>query len=232
VEFRNRADAGGRLGAALAHLRDEDPVVLALPRGGVPVAFEVARSLAAPLDVIVVRKIGAPQQPELAMAAIGEEGARVVNEEVLRQARVTPAELAAVEQAERAEIERRARRFRGGRPRVPLVGRTAVVVDDGVATGATARAACQVAGAAGASRVVLAAPVGPRSAVTELAPVADEVVLLHAPEMFYAVGQWYRDFAQVPDEEVVQLLWRAGGYETAPGTESSRRYHDPDVQGW
>ena len=175
--FADRADAGRRLAARLQDLRDKRVVVLGLPRGGVPVAFEVARALGAPLDVIVVRKLGVPFQPELAMGAIGEDGVRVINREVVRAAAVSAGELAAVEARERAELERRARRFRGGRPRQPLDGRVAVVVDDGIATGSTARAACQVARVQGAARVVLAVPVAPPGWQARIGTVADELRL-------------------------------------------------------
>ena len=215
--FRDRAEAGRELAEQLKRrLDDKDVVVLGLPRGGVPVAFEVARELDAPLDVIVVRKLGVPYQPELGMGAIGEDGVRVVNREVLAMARVGEDELAAVERSERSELERRAICFRGSRPRAPLVGRTAVVVDDGIATGSTARAACQVARAHGASRVILAVPVAPRSSLGLLADVADELVCLETPESFYAVGQFYRDFSQTSDGEVVELLERAATRTAAP----------------
>jgi len=215
--FRDRAEAGRRLAEELKRrLGDEDVVVLGLPRGGVPVAFEVARELDAPLDVIVVRKLGVPYQPELGMGAIGEDGVRVLNDQVLALARVGEDEVAAVERSERAELERRATRFRGRRPRASLVGRTAVVVDDGIATGSTARAACQVARAHGASRVILAVPVAPRSSLASLAEIADELVCLATPEPFYAVGQFYRDFSQTSDEEVVEFLERAATRAVAP----------------
>jgi putative phosphoribosyl transferase len=215
--FRDRVDAGRQLAEELKRpLGDEDVVVLGLPRGGVPVAFEVAGELDAPLDVIVVRKLGVPYQPELGMGAIGEDGVRVLNDQVLAMARVGEDEVAAVERSERAELERRAVRFRGSRPRASLVGRTAVVVDDGIATGSTARAACQVARAHGASRVILAVPVAPRSSLASLAEVADELVCLATPEPFYAVGQFYRNFSQTSDEEVVELLERAATRTAAP----------------
>jgi predicted phosphoribosyltransferase/dienelactone hydrolase len=172
--------------------------------------------LDAPLDVIVVRKLGVPYQPELGVGAIGEDGVRVLNQEVLAMAGVGEDEVAAVERSERDELERRATRFRGSRPRAPLAGRTAVVVDDGIATGSTARAACQVARAHGASRVILAVPVAPRSSLGLLAEVADEVVCLATPEPFYAVGQFYRDFSQTSDEEVVRLLERAATRTASP----------------
>jgi len=208
--FRERAAAGRKLAEQLKRrLGDEDVVVLGLPRGGVPVAFEVARELGAPLDVIVVRKLGVPHQPELGMGAIGEDGVRILNDEVLAMAGVEENDLAVVERSERAELERRATRFRSGRPRTSLVGRSAVVVDDGIATGSTARAACQVARAHGASRVILAVPVAPRASLASLADAADEIVCLATPEPFFAVGQFYRDFSQTSDEEVVALLHRA-----------------------
>ncbi|HEX7097465.1 MAG TPA: phosphoribosyltransferase family protein, partial [Acidimicrobiales bacterium] len=202
-------EAGRRLARRLEHLRGEDVVVLGLPRGGVPVAYEVAKALDAPLDVIVVRKLGVPFQPELAMGAIGEDGVRVVNDEIVRLADVSRAELAAVEDRERAELERRARRFRGDRPRVPIDGRTVVIVDDGIATGSTARAACRVARALGAKRVVLSTPVAPREWRTRIGPDADECVAVETPDPFWAIGQFYDDFTQVSDGEVVRCLERA-----------------------
>jgi putative phosphoribosyl transferase len=209
MSFLDRSDAGRRLAHRMLHLRGEDVVVLALPRGGVPVAAEVARALGAPLDVIVVRKLGVPVQPELGMGAIGEGDVRIINPEVVAITHVTDAEIAAVERRERAELDRRARRFRGDRPRTPLAGRTAVIIDDGIATGSTARAACQVARAQGAARVVLAVPVAPPSACTALAADADEVICLETPGHFLAIGEWYQDFSQTGDREVVSLLQRA-----------------------
>ena len=208
--FVDRGDAGRRLGERLQHLRGADAVVLGLPRGGVPVAAEVAVALGAPLDVIVVRKLGVPSQPELAMGAIGEGGVRVVVPETVWRAGVTDDELAGVERQERAELERRAQRFRGERTRISLVGRTAVVVDDGIATGSTARAACQVARAQGAASVVLAAPVAPFDWDLGLHDVADELIALTTPLLFRAIGGWYIDFSQSSDEEVVACLRSAG----------------------
>ncbi|MFD6970556.1 phosphoribosyltransferase family protein [Streptomyces sp. NPDC059949] len=213
--FTHRTDAGERLAEALRHLRGEDPVVLGLPRGGVPVAFQVARALGAPLDVIVVRKLGVPYHRELGFGAIGEGGVRVISEDIVRSSRVKQADLAAVEHAEEAELARQARRFRGDRPRAALDGRTVIVVDDGIATGATAAAACEVVRAQGAARVVLAVPVAPPDAVAWLRGEADEVVCLSTPRAFRAVGEWYQDFSQTPDEEVVSLLARAAA-GTAP----------------
>ena len=204
--FRNRSDAGRRLADRLQFLRSEDVVVLGLPRGGVPVAAEVARALRAPLDVILVRKLGVPAQPELGLGAIGESGARVINPDVVRYAHVSEAQIAEVEQKERAELQRRAQRFRGDAPHESLAGRIAVIVDDGIATGSTARAACQVARALGAAAVVLAVPVAPPSTDRALRGDADEVICLEMPGHFQAIGEWYEDFAQTSDEEVVALL--------------------------
>ena len=209
MQFTDRTDAGRRLAVALRHLGRRDPVVLGLPRGGVPVAYEVAQALGAPLDVIVVRKLGVPYHPELGFGAIGEGGVRVISEEIVRRTGVGEKDLVAVERAEAAELVRRAHAYREGRPRLPLEGRAVVVVDDGVATGATARAACQVVRAQGAAYVVLAVPVAPPDAAARLREDADEVVCLSAPVLFSAVGEWYRDFSQTSDEEVVALLARA-----------------------
>ncbi|GAA4348137.1 phosphoribosyltransferase family protein [Microbacterium rhizosphaerae] len=207
--FKDRSEAGRLLAGRLSALAAERPVVVGLPRGGVPVAFEVASALHAPLDVLVVRKLGVPYQPELALGAIGENGVRVVDEDLVRMAGVSPDELEDVERRERSELERRITRFRDGRRAVPLAGKTVIIVDDGIATGSTARAACRVARALGASRVVLAAPVGPPGAAERLHPDADEVICLFQPADYYAVGQAYRDFSQTPDDEVERLLARA-----------------------
>jgi putative phosphoribosyl transferase len=207
--FADRTAAGRELADRLAHLRGPDVVVLGLPRGGVPVAFEVARALDAPLDVLMVRKLGVPFQPELAMGAIGEGGVVVLNEAVLARSGVEPGELTAIEERERAELSRRAERFRHDRPRASLTGRTAILVDDGIATGATARAACRVARAQGAARVVLAAPAGSPRTAEQLRDEVDELVVLETPPDFYAVGQAYADFRPVRDGQVVELLERA-----------------------
>jgi putative phosphoribosyl transferase len=208
--FADRRDAGRRLAEALGDRRSEDPVVLGLPRGGGPVADEVARALGAPLDVLVVRKLGLPHQPEVAMGAIGEEDAEVVNEDVVGLGRVAPTEFAAVERRERAELDARVRRFRRGRPPLPLTGRTVIVVDDGIATGATARVACRVARARGASRIILAVPVGAPDALATI-PEADEIVAVSAPASFMAVGMHYLDFRQTDDAEVTGVLDAALG---------------------
>ncbi|MFI2264371.1 phosphoribosyltransferase family protein [Streptomyces tubercidicus] len=218
--FTDRADAGHRLAEALQHLEGEDPVVLGLPRGGVPVAFQVARALKAPLDVIVVRKLGVPYQRELGFGAIGEGGVRVISDDIVRRGRLEQADLASVEHAEAAELARQAERFRAGRPRLSLEGRTAIVVDDGIATGATAAAACQVVRAQGAARVVLAVPVAPPDAAERLRTATDEYVCLSTPFAFSAVGEWYRDFSQTPDDEVVALLAEAAARSGKAGSEA------------
>jgi putative phosphoribosyl transferase len=210
MPFRDRREAGQRLAELLASLRALSPLVLGLPRGGVPVAFEVARALDAPLDILVVRKLGVPFQPELGMGAVGEDGVRVLNAEVVREAGVTDAQLAAIEARERAEVDQRAARLRGGRPAILLTGRTVIIVDDGLATGATARAAIRVARARGAAQVVLAVPVAPPDTVVALRREADEVVCVETPEPFFAIGGWYADFSPTSDQEVVDLLSRAG----------------------
>jgi putative phosphoribosyl transferase len=209
MPFRDRREAGRRLAERLSGLRASSPLVLGLPRGGVPVAFEVAKALGAPLDILVVRKLGVPYQPELGMGAVGEDGVRVLNADVLRQAGVTETQLAQVEARERAEVEERATRLRGGRPAIPLQGRTVVIVDDGLATGGTARAAVRVARERGAARVILAVPVAPPESVATLRRDADDVVAVETPEPFFAIGGWYSDFSPTSDEEVVELLVRA-----------------------
>lgn len=212
--FSDRVDAGKQLAGQLAHFRGGDVVVVGLPRGGVPVAAEVARALDAPLDVIVVRKLGVPFQPELGMGALGEDGVKVLNPDVIAMAGVTDRELAAVEGRESAELRRRAERFRAGRERVPLTGRVVVVVDDGVATGSTARAACAVARAHGAARVILAVPVAPVDWTRRLAGAADELVCVATPTPFFGIGQFYDDFSQTTDDEVIRHLRAAA----APAT--------------
>ena len=206
--FEDRVDAGRHLVGKLDLLRGEDVVVLGLPRGGVPVAAVVAEALRAPLDVIVVRKLGVPFQPELAMGAIGEGGMRVVDRSMVARARVTDEELEAVERRERAVLDARVERLRRGRPRVDLRGRVAVVVDDGIATGSTARVACLVARQLGAQRVVLAVPVAPADTLAHL-PEAETVVCVSAPRYFRAVGAHYEDFSPTTDDEVVALLEQA-----------------------
>jgi len=207
--FADRDDAGRRLATRLGYLRGEPVVVLGLPRGGVPVASQVARALGGPLDVIVVRKLGVPWQPELAMGAVGEGGARVINRQVVWTAGVSEEELAAIVAREQAAVEAHAARYRAQWPRLPLDGRVAVVVDDGIATGATARAACQVARAHGAARVVLAVPVAPPGWQEGIGGDADDLVSVRTPSVFFAIGQFYGRFPQVPDDEVLACLRRA-----------------------
>lgn len=227
MAFVDRADAGRQLAARLEHLRDERVVVLGLPRGGVPVAFEIAMALGAPLDVVVVRKLGVPFERELGMGAIGEGGVRVIDNEVLRHVGVSERELAQVESRERAELERRTRRYRPEGPRVNLEGRTVIVVDDGIATGSTARAACRVARSQGAARVVLAVPVAPSDWKARIDGDADELVCLDTPDWFFGIGQFYADFTQTSDEEVVGLLEQASHEETTTGRDRECRAGRP-----
>jgi putative phosphoribosyl transferase len=205
VVFADRVDAGRRLARSLQHLAGEDVIVLGLPRGGVPVAAEVADALHAPLDVVLVRKLGVPVHPELAMGAIGEGGVRVLDQALADRLGVSASEVRRVEEHERRVLDHRSGVLRRGRAPLDLRGRTAIVVDDGVATGSTARVACHVARELGARRVVLAAPVGPPEVVDRV-PEADEVVVLATPAGFRAVGAHYRDFAPTSDAEVVELL--------------------------
>jgi len=207
-KFADRVEAGRILAARLERLRVTYPVVLGLPRGGVAVAYQVADALDAPLDVIVVRKLGVPSQPELAMGAIGEGGVCVLDKWVLAQSGVGGDELAEVESRERNELAARLRRYRRGRDRHDLTGRAAIVVDDGVATGSTARVACRIARNLGASPIVLAVPVGPTDTLS-IVGEADEVVTVKEPESFVAVGHHYIDFTPTGDDEVVDLLDRS-----------------------
>lgn len=221
--FVNRVAAGRRLAGLLAPYRDQQPVVVGLPRGGVPVAAEVASALGAPLDVIVVRKLGVPFQQELAMGAVGEGGVRVLNDDVVRMAHITEQEIETATTRERGEVERRASRFRGGTARIPLAGRTVIVVDDGFATGSTARAACRIARAEGAGKVVVAVPVAPPDARARLGDDADDFVCVATPEHFSAVGQFYDDFTQTTDEQVVRCLTAARGPGAGVHTSQARR---------
>lgn len=206
IIFRDRSDAGRRLAAAVAALDLHDPVVLGLPRGGLPVAAEVAERLDAPLDVVVVRKIGAPSNPEYALGAIGEDGVELLDDRAVASLGLDRARLQPTIEAEREELERRLVRYRGDRRGVDVAGRTVVLVDDGIATGSTAAAAAEVLRARGAATVVLAVPVGPPRSIERLQQVFDRVVALAAPESFLAVGSWYEDFGQTTDEEVEEIL--------------------------
>uniref|UniRef100_UPI0024577FC0 phosphoribosyltransferase n=1 Tax=Nocardia farcinica TaxID=37329 RepID=UPI0024577FC0 len=206
MPFLDRREAGRRLVERVRGFHTADTVVLGVPRGGVPVAYEVAAALGAPLDVAVVRKLRVPYQPELVFGALGEDGVRVVDDKILVRAFVSDSGRAQVETDERAELARTALRLRGGAERLDLHGRTVVIVDDGVATGATARAALATARARGALRTVLAVPVGSVRSIRALAAVADHVVCLETPEMFHSIGHWYRDFAPVEPARVCDLL--------------------------
>lgn len=210
--FRDRVDAGRALAAHLsAYAGRGDVLVLALPRGGVPVGYQVAQALGAPLDVYIVRKLGVPGHEELAMGAIASGGVRVLNQSVVQGLRIPPQVIDAVAARERTEMERREQEYRGGRPAPDVRGRTVIVVDDGLATGATMRAAAQALRQQGPARVVVAVPVAAEESCRELGSMVDEIVCSVTPEPFYGVGMWYEDFSQTTDAEVRDLLARAGG---------------------
>ncbi|WP_137725348.1 phosphoribosyltransferase [Prescottella subtropica] len=208
MHYATRAEAGRALTDSLIHLNDAHPIVLGLPRGGIPVAYEIARTLNAPLDIVLVRKLGLPTQPELAMGAIGEGDAEVLNDDIVRHGRVTRLVLDTVRARERAELDRRASALRGDHPRTSPAGRTAILVDDGMATGATAAVACRVVRAAGAARVVVAVPVASPEATARLRVIADEVVCPYVPADLGSVGCAFTDFHQLDDREVTDLLDR------------------------
>ncbi len=207
--FRDREEAGRLLASALERYRGQDVLVLALPRGGVPVAYPVAHALDAPLDVFLVRKLGAPMHPELGMGAITEGGVRVVDEAIVRLVGATPEQIARVIGREEAELARRGERYRNGRPLPDVRGKTVILVDDGIATGGTARAALRDLRDRGPARLVLATPVSSREARSALATECDELVCLEAPSWFHAIGEWYSDFRQLTDAEVLLWLERA-----------------------
>jgi predicted phosphoribosyltransferase len=222
--YRDRRHAGRELASKLLEYADRpDVTVLALPRGGVPVAYEVATALRAPLDVFIVRKLGVPGHEEYAMGAIATGGVRVLDERVVRTARVTRAELDAVTAAEQRELERRERQYRGDRPPPDVTGRTVILVDDGLATGATMRAAVTALREEGAARVVVAVPIAPPETCDAFRDVVDDIVCARTPEPFYAVGLWYDDFSQTTDEEVHELLQGAAARHSASRTSGERR---------
>ncbi|MFG2394170.1 phosphoribosyltransferase family protein [Streptomyces lavendulae] len=227
--FSDRTSAGRQLAGEVSRLGLAEPVVVALPRGGVPVAAEVARALDAPLDVIMVRKLGVPFQPEVAFGAIGEGGVRLINGATVRAAGLGERDCARVEKTERAELQRRLTSYRHGRERIALAGRTVVIVDDGIATGSTASVACQVAREHGAAQVILAVPVAAPQALAQLRHEADDVVCLSTPRHFSAVGQWYEDFSQVGDEEVAALL--AEGARARPAAPAQASGQGPTPAG-
>jgi putative phosphoribosyl transferase len=222
--FADRSEAGRRLAERLLCFKDERPVVLALPRGGVPVGFEVAQALDAPLDLVLVRKIGAPFQPELAVGAVvdGGRAETVLNDEIVREFEISESYIAEESARQLEEIERRRDLYLAGRVRVPVEGHTAIVVDDGIATGATMEAALHATRRANPKRLVLATPVAPPDTIARLRPQADEVVCLATPRLFAAIGAFYEDFRQLSDEEVVDLLRRATRSEQEPTTTASR----------
>jgi predicted phosphoribosyltransferase len=210
MPFRNRSEAGRRLALALAGYKEQEPTILALPRGGVAIAAEVAAALDAPLDLILVRKVGVPFQPELAMGAVVDGGAPIIvrNEDVIRLADIDESEFKRICDSELAEIERRRQRYLGSRQRADVSGRTAIVVDDGIATGATTRAALRATRIRNPEKLVLAVPVAPTDTVAELRSEADEVICLEDHEFFGAIGTYYADFSQVSDETVIDILKR------------------------
>jgi putative phosphoribosyl transferase len=207
--YRDRRHAGLELARYLTDVKGQDVVVLALPRGGVPVAFEVARALDAQLDVFVVRKLGLPGHPEFAMGAIASGGVRVLNDEVVRLYRIPEQAVEAIARDERHELERRERAFRSQRPPLDVGGRTVVLIDDGLATGSTMKAAVEAVRSLRPARIIVAVPVGSPDTCREFAAIADDIICARAPDHFAAVGQWYDDFRQTTDEEVRELLQAA-----------------------
>jgi predicted phosphoribosyltransferase len=223
MAFKDRGDAGHRLAAALARYKDEHPLILALPRGGVVVAAQVAAALDAPVDLILVRKIGVPLQPELAMGAVVDGKAPLIvrNEDVIRIAGITEAEFKSVCESELAEIERRRQRYLGSRERLDIGGRVAIVIDDGIATGATTRAALTAARARGPRKLILAVPVAPKDTLALMRELADDVVCLEQRDEFGAIGCFYSDFRQTSDREVIEILARYSPHGTAKTKESA-----------
>src|SRR5579871_6564757 len=223
MAFRDRRDAGRQLASQLRSLAAEHPVVVALPRGGVPVAYEIARALDAPLEILAVRKIGAPTNPEFAVGALAEDGTAIVNAPVARRVGMTSAVLDDTIEREAAELRRRVNRYRGGREPLDLRGRVVIVVDDGIATGLTDLAAVRALRARGAARIVVAVPVGPPESIALVGEEADEVICHTIARELIGVGRWYEDFAPVSDDEVVALLAQAGHGGVGAADASQRR---------
>jgi putative phosphoribosyl transferase len=226
--FKDRTDGGRQLATLLAHVRARNPIVLALPRGGLPVAYEVAHALKAPLDVLNVRKLGVPWHEELAMGAIGTGGVRVLNNEVIMAAGITRSMLDEATDFQRLELDRRERLYRSGRPAPELRGRAVILVDDGIATGATVRAAIAVVRAQKPARLVLAVPVAQDSVASELARDVDEFVCVTRPSDLYAIAVWYDHFPQLTDQEVQAILARAAAEPAAALVDAPRRAGDLD----
>ncbi len=207
--FRDREDAGRQLAERLVGYRGEELVIFVLPRGGVPVGYEVSHALEAPLEVFIARKLGAPNQPELGIGAVAQDGSRVLNERIVQEIGVSEEYIERIAAEETAEAERRLELFRGDRPEPEVRGQTAILVDDGIATGVTTRAAIEALRRRGPRRLVLAVPVCAAQPAESLRQEVDELICLEAPSDLMAIGLWYRDFEQVPDEEVIELLERA-----------------------
>jgi len=205
--FENRIEAGRALSPRIAQsIRDRNALVLGLPRGGVPIAFEVAVALDAELDVFIVRKLGLPGKEELAIGAIASGGVRVLNEALIAELQLSPSLIDSIAEREQQELERRQQLFRAGRPRVPVAGRTVIVVDDGIATGASMKAAAQALRTQGPGRILVAVPIAAQQSCAEFRMEVDEIICLHTPALFVGVGMWYRDFSQTSDQEVQQYL--------------------------
>jgi putative phosphoribosyl transferase len=215
MQFQDRGDAGRRLAAELASLADARPVIVALPRGGVPVAVEVASALGAPLDILTVRKLSAPGNPELGVGAVAEDGTAVLDPRSAGMLGMTQATLDATLTQESRELRRRVERYRDGRPPIPINGRTVIVVDDGLATGLTDLAAVRALRKRGARHIIVAVPVGSTESVSMLAEEADRVLCLMIRQPLFGVGTWYSDFAQVSDEQVLGLLAQASARTTS-----------------
>ena len=220
--FRDREDAGRRLAERLSGYRDEHPVVFALPRGGVPVGYEISHALGAPLEVCVARKLGAPGQPEFGIGAVAPGGVRILNEDVVRRLGIPDDYVEKITEQETAEVERRLRHFRGERPEPEIRGRTVILVDDGLATGVTARAAVKALRRLQPRRLILAVPVCAAQTAELLDPEVDELVCLEAPPDLGAIGFWYRDFSQTSDEEVIELLESARRQKPGPTDRQTR----------